>query len=83
MPVIESGLFTVCKKFPDYTDNVKMLFRESEAFRMLCKDYVRCAEALRYWNHNKSGEAPARREEYKVLLQSLEAEIMEKLNESE
>lgn len=83
MTVIKKGLFTVWEKFPDDKDKVKRLFRESETFQAVCEDYMRCVEALRYWNQSDSEEAPARREEYAALLKDLEAEILQNLDESQ
>ena len=82
MSVIQKGLFAVMELFPNHTDTVKRLFRENETFQAMCEDYMRCAEALRYWNQVESEEAPARREEYGVLLRDMEAEIFQSLNES-
>jgi len=82
MPVIQTSVFTVVKRFPDCKDTVKQLFKESETFQSMCEDYHRCAEALRHWSQSASEEAPARREEYAGLLQDLEAEILQNLNES-
>lgn len=83
MPVIQTSLFIVLKRFPDRKDTIKRLFRESESFQIMCEDHRRCAEALRHWNESASDEAPARREEYAALLRDLEAEILENLDESE
>jgi len=82
MPVIQTSLFSVMKRFPDHKDAVKKLFAESESFQTVCEDYRRCAEALRHWNRSTSEEAPARREEYEALLRGLEEEILQSLNES-
>ena len=82
MPVIQTSVFTVVKRFPDRNDTVKQLFKKSETFQSVCDDYRRCAEALRHWNESASEEAPARREEYAALLRDLEAEILQNLNES-
>ena len=82
MTVIQKGLFPVMERFPNHKDTVKQLFRESETFRAMCEDYVRCDEALRYWNQVESEEASTCREEYATLLQDLEAEILQSLNES-
>lgn len=83
MTVIRKGLFSVMERFPNHTDIVKRLFRESETFQAVCEDYMRCVEALRYWNQSDSEEAPARREEYAALLKDLEAEILQNLDESQ
>ena len=82
MPVIQTSVFSVVRRFPDRGDTVKRLFRESETFQSVCEDYRRCAAALRHWNESTSDEAPVRREEYAGLLQDLEAEILQNLNES-
>ena len=82
MTVIQKGLFPVMERFPNHKDAVKRLFRDSETFQIMCEDYMRCDEALRYWNQVESKEAPARRKEYVALLKALEAEISQSLNES-
>lgn len=81
MPVIQTSVFTVVKRFPDCKDTVKQLFKESEAFHNMCEDYRQCAEALRHWNESATEVAPARREEYARLLRDLEAEISQSLDE--
>jgi hypothetical protein len=82
MPVIETSLFSVIKRFPDRKEAVKQLFAESEFFQTVCEDYRKCAEALRHWDQSASEEAPVRRKEYASLQKDLEAEILEILNES-
>ena len=62
MPVIQTSVFTVVKRFPDRKDTVKQLFKESETFQSVCEDYRRCAEALRHWNESASEEAPCTQE---------------------
>ena len=81
MPVIQTSVFPVLKRFPDRNDTVKQLFKESETFQSVCEDYRKCAEALRHWNESASDEAPERREEYAALLRDLEAEILQSLDE--
>jgi 5'-deoxynucleotidase YfbR-like HD superfamily hydrolase len=82
MTAIETTPFIVIKRFPDHKKTLKRLFRESEIFQSICEDYVKCADALNYWNQSDSEEAAARREEYDNLLQNLELEILQILNES-
>ena len=82
MPVVQTSLSIVLAKFPDHHETIKRLFKENENFQSLCEDYRRCAEALKYWNQSASEEAPARREEYKTLLQGLSEEILQNLKES-
>jgi len=83
VPVIQTSVFTIVKRFPDRGDTVKQLFKESETFQNVCEDYRRCAEALQHWNQSASDEAPARREEYAALLRDLEAEILQNLNKKD
>jgi len=75
MPIIETGLFLVFERFPDRKEAVKALYRESEDFQCLCEDYRQCALALRYWSRSSGEDAPARTEEYTLLLQELEEEL--------
>ena len=81
MPVIQTSLFSIIKRFPDRKDTVKQLFKESETFHSMCEDSMRCAEAMQHWNQSTSEEAPARMEEYAALLRDLEAEILQSLDE--
>ena len=79
MPVIETTLFSVIRRFPDLKKAAKRLFMESEPFRTMCEDFQRCSEALRHWEQSTSEEAPVRRKEYSLLLRDLEREILENL----
>jgi hypothetical protein len=77
MPVIETSLFYVIRRFPDLKKVAKRRFMESEPFRTMCEDFQRCSEALRHWEQSTSEEAPVRRKEYSLLLRDLEREILE------
>ena len=81
MPVIQTSLFSVIKRFPDRQNIVKRLFRESENFQDVCEDYRKCSEALHHWDRSDSEESSVRRAEYSALLQELEAEILQCLTE--
>ena len=81
MPVIQTSLFSVIKRFPDRKDIVRRLFKESENFKAVCEDYRKCSKALHHWDRSDAEEAPLRRAEYSVLLQELEAEILQCLTE--
>ena len=81
MKVIRTGLFSVLKRFPEYKDNAKRLFRESESFQTMCEDYLKCFKALDHWNQSEEEIAAIRCAEYSALLQELEAEIFQNLNE--
>jgi hypothetical protein len=83
MSIIEPSLFLVFERFPDHKEAVKALYRESEDFQSLCEDYRQCAVALRHWRRSSEEHAPARREEYTLLLQELEEELSKILKVSE
>jgi len=75
MSIIEPSLFLIFERFPDSKEAVKAFYRESEDFQSLCEDYRQCALALRYWSRSSGEDAPARTEEYTLLLQELEEEL--------
>ena len=79
--VIQTGLFSVLKRFPKHKDYAKRLFKESENFQTMCEDYLKCVKALDHWNQSGMDIAPLRRTEYTDLMQELEEEILQKLNE--
>ena len=79
--VIQTGLFSVLKRFPKHKDYAKRLFKESESFQTMCEDYLKCVKALDHWNQSGMDIAPLRRTEYTDLMQELEEEIFQKLNE--
>ena len=82
MTVIQSNLFSLFERFPDRKETVKALFKDSESFKTLCEDYLKCGEALKHWNLSFKEEAPLRRREYEALLRELEQEILQNLIES-
>jgi len=80
MNVIQTGLFSILKRFPEHQNAAKRLFKESESFQTMCEDYLKCAKALDHWNQSGMDIAPLRRMEYTDLMQELEEEILQKLN---
>ena len=83
MQIIEPGLFHLFERFPDRKGAVKALYRGSKDFQSLCEDYRQCVAALRYWSRSSEEYAPARRQEYTLLLQELEEEVSKILNASQ
>ncbi len=79
MAVIHPSLFSVMKRFPDRRNALRQMYRTSESFRSICRNYQKCAKALDYWAKSKSAEAPDRHREYSALLQELELEIIQGL----
>lgn len=79
MPVIQTGLFTLYERFPEYKEAIKAQFELSKNFRNLCSDYRRCLTALQHWNRSAADEAALRQREYQSLLQELEEEVLQHL----
>jgi len=79
--VIQTGLFSVLKRFPEYKDTAIQLYRESDSFQTMCEDYRKCVKALNHWNQSEEDIATTRRNEYSAIIQELEEEILLKLTE--
>jgi len=62
---------------------VERLYRDSESFRGLCRDYLACAVALARWQESDSEEAQSRVGEYSGLLAELTNEIQSQLRAEE
>ncbi len=82
MAVIYTSIFTVIKRFPDHTNQIKYLYKENDNFQSMCEDYHKCQEACLYWNESGAKEAPERRQEYAMLRGELETEIRQSVAES-
>jgi hypothetical protein len=82
MTVIQPSFFSLFERFPEQMETIKALFKKNKTFKTLCDDYLRCAEALRYWNQSLDEDAPVRIHEYQALLRELEEEILQNINES-
>ena len=79
MRVIHPGLFVVMKRFPDRKNDLRQIYRSSESFRSICRNYQKCSKALNHWSKSKHAEAPDRQVEYAALLEELELEILQAL----
>jgi len=81
MNKINANLSAVINRFPDREDVLKWLFLKSRDFQGICEDYHKCQEALLHLARSDKVNASALLKEYALLLDELEAEIMEKLDE--
>lgn len=83
MSIIQPGLFTLFKRFPDHKPSLKAQYLQSESFQTLCSDYEKCAAAAAYWKCSPGEEAVQRSREYQELLAELEEEVRQMLGESD
>lgn len=67
----------ILKRFPEKIHTLTVLMAENPEFLAVCEDYEACVEALRYWAQSNEPEAEARTQEYRALVQELEAEIIQ------
>ena len=67
----------ILKRFPEKIHTLTVLMAEIPEFLAVCEDYEACVEALRYWAQSNEPEAEARTQEYRALVQELEAEIIQ------
>ena len=79
MEVIQPSLFLVMGKFPERKSALREVYRSSESFRLLCRSYQKCSEAVNYWKLSEREEAPDRYREYAELFQELELDIIQSL----
>jgi hypothetical protein len=81
MKKIHADLFAVISRFPDREKTLKQLFLKNTDFQGICKDYRKCQDALIFLARSDKENTSAACKEYALLLNELEAEIMEKLDE--
>lgn len=74
---MHESYFTVVKHFPAHRPLIKYLFHNSPLFRETCIDFHKCSMAFHYWSNLSSQEAAIRTQEYSVLLQELEQELLQ------
>ena len=67
----------ILERFPEKSHALALLMAEDPEFLAVCEDYDACVEALRYWTQSKKPEAGTRVDEYRTLVQELEAEIIQ------
>lgn len=82
MAVIQTGIFTVIKRFPGHKDAIRHLYRENDNFQIMCEDYRKCVDAHLYWNESGSKEASVRTMEYETLRGEIETDIIRSIAEA-
>jgi len=63
------------ERFPDKKHSIDLHMAEDPEFLALCEDYEACVNAFHYWSKSEAPEAKTRVNEYRILVQELEAEI--------
>lgn len=71
-------LSIIFKRFPNHRDFISELFTESESFRTLCEDYFDCKVKLDEFISARN-EKNERLKEYKILLEEIEDELLERI----
>ncbi len=67
------------ERFPDQSDAIAILTAEDSEFYTICEDYGECIKAYSHWIRSNEPEAETRVNEYRNLIQALEAEIEDAL----
>lgn len=81
MRLTHSDLLTVTKRFPNQEKSIKQLFLQNKSFRAICDDYCKCQNTLLHLARPGQDNLSIPVNEYVLLLNELEAEIIEKLDE--
>ena len=71
------------EKYTKIRHMIEKKYRADKTFRETYNDYLSYRKACRFWIHDNSDDAPARRIEYAELLAELEEELMQMLNAGE
>ena len=64
--------------FPEWQDEIAHLFEQHPEFRALCRDYSDVADKLKHWEQHLT-HTEAVTHDWQVVLQELEAELVETL----
>jgi len=64
---------SLARRFPDHADRFDRLFQENDLFQSICEDYEEAVRAHRHFSA-ESGGTDIRAEEYRQMVQELEAE---------
>lgn len=77
-PVVprDNAIQALTEALPAHTEDIEREYFRSGYFRSICADFYECSRALGYWSEKTSKEGIARSEEYRVLLQELEREVL-------
>jgi hypothetical protein len=83
MSVVKTEIFKLLEQYPEHREMIRYFFGMNKDFKALCEDLHKCVEAMDYWSHSRSPDAPLRNEEYLALKAELEGEIIRFIKDSE
>jgi hypothetical protein len=69
----------ILERLPEKRHAIELLMEKDPEFVALCEDYDACVYALRHWGRSKSPESETRVNEYRILVEELEEEILQAL----
>ena len=72
----------VIERFPQREAAIRMRHENDAGFREVCLDFAEACRALDYWQAMSEESVEQVAEQYRDLLQELEAEILEVLQEA-
>ena len=70
---------TIPDRFSAIRRYIEKRYMANETFRDVYNDYLTYFDAHRFWSHNATDVAPARRREYAQLVNELEKELIQML----
>lgn len=78
---MDAGVLAAIRRLPQHKKVIEELALRSESFRNICGDLAEAEQALRRWGTSEVLGAAARSEEYRHLIDGLEAELRQAVHE--
>ena len=78
---MDTGVLAAIRRLPKHKTVIEELVRGSESFRNICGDLAEAETALRRWEASEMPGAAARCDEYRHLIEGLEAELRQAIHE--
>ncbi|KUL94697.1 hypothetical protein DK26_17565 [Bosea sp. WAO] len=78
---MDTGVLAAIRRLPKHKKVIEELVLGSESFRNICGDLAEAELALRRWEASEAPGAAARRDEYRHLIDGLEAELRQAIHE--
>jgi hypothetical protein len=78
-----TGIDRLVSRFPERAASIRELDAEDAVFRAICEDYGEALRALEHWSRSHQACARQRVDEYRMIVQELEAEVIAALDAHE